>query len=326
MRELTYANALVEALTEEMNLDERVFVMGEDVGPFGMVYLAKPELWERFGDDRVRDTPISENAIIGYALGAAITGMRPVAEIMFSDLLPSAMDQIVNQVAKVRYMFGGKIEVPLVIRVSTGGFRSAAAQHSQSLESWFAHVPGLQIVMPSTPYDAKGLLKTAIRNNNPVIFFEHQQLMPTSGNVPQEEYFIPFGEAEIKREGDEITVVCYSLMVQKVLNAAKKLLDKGIETEVIDLRTIVPLDKDTILRSIEKTGRLLIVHQACQTSGFGAEIAALVAQEGADLLIEPIQRLGAYDVPVPYSPVLENFVMPNEEKISDKILEMVEMG
>jgi pyruvate dehydrogenase E1 component beta subunit len=325
MRKLKFADALVEALAEEMARDKRVFVMGEDVGPFGMVYLAKPELWERFGDERVRDTPISENAIIGYALGAAITGMRPVVEIMFSDLLPSAMDQIVNQVAKTRYMFGGKINVPLVIRVSTGGFRSMAAQHSQSLESWFAHVPGLQLVIPSSPYDAKGLLKTAIRNNNPVMFFEHQQLMPISGEVQEEEYCIPFGQAKVIRKGDAITVVCYSVMVHKVLKAAEKLDAQGVETEVIDLRTVAPFDKDTILKSVEKTGRLLIVHQACRTGGFGAEIAATVAQEGADLLIEPIQRLGACDVPVPYSPVLENFVLPNEEKIFDKILEMVKM-
>lgn len=323
MREISFSTALVEALKEEMRRDERVFVLGEDVGRFGMIYVAKPELWKEFGDDRVRDTPISENAIIGFALGAAITGMRPVADIMFCDLLTLAMEQIVNQVAKVRYMFGGKIKVPLVICTSLGGLRLAAAQHSQHLEAWFCHVPGLKVVIPSTPYDAKGLLKTAIRDDNPVIFFEHQQLMPTTGPVPEEEYLIPFGKADIKREGKDITVISYSLMVHKVLKAANELAQQGIETEVIDLRTLNPLDKEAILKSVEKTGRLLIVHQACTTGGFGAEIAAIVAEKGFDLLTAPIHRLGALDVPVPYSPVLENFVIPNEQKIAEKILSIV---
>ncbi len=323
MREITYSTALAEALTEEMTRDERVFVMGEDVGPFGMIYVAKPEVWQQFGDERIRDTPISENAIIGFALGAAITGMRPVAEIMFTDLLPSAMDQIVNQLAKARYMFGGKITIPLVLRVSIGGLRCAAAQHSQSLEAWFAHIPGLKLAIPSTPYDVKGLLKAAIRENNPVIFFEHQQLMRTSGAVPDEEYLIPFGEAEIKRQGQDITVVTYSLMVHRVLKAAENLADQGIETEVIDLRTLNPLDKKTILDSVEKTGRLLIVHQAVTTAGFGAEIAAMVAQEGADLLVSPIHRLGSLHVPVPYSPIMENFVVPDDEKIAAEVRTML---
>jgi pyruvate/2-oxoglutarate/acetoin dehydrogenase E1 component len=323
MREISFSIALVEALKEEMRRDERVFVLGEDVGRFGMIYVAKPELWKEFGDERVRDTPISENSIIGFALGAAITGMRPVADIMFCDLLTLAMEQIVNQVAKVRYMFGGKIKVPLVIRTSLGGLRLAAAQHSQHLEAWFSHVPGLKVVVPSTPYDAKGLLKTAIRDDNPVIFFEHQQLMPTTGLVPEEEYLIPFGKADIKREGKDITVISYSLMVHRVLRAANELVKQGIETEVIDLRTLNPLDRETILSSVEKTGRLLIVHQACTTCGFGAEIAAMVAEKGFDLLTAPIHRLGALDVPVPYSPPLENFVIPNEQKIAEKILSIV---
>jgi pyruvate/2-oxoglutarate/acetoin dehydrogenase E1 component len=323
MREISFSSALVEALKEEMRRDERVFVLGEDVGRFGMIYVAKPELWREFGDERVRDTPISENAIIGFALGAAITGMRPVADIMFCDLLTLAMEQIVNQVAKVRYMFGGKIKVPLVIRTSLGGLRLAAAQHSQHLEAWFPHVPGLKVVVPSTPYDAKGLLKTAIRDDNPVIFFEHQQLMPSTGPVPDEEYLIPLGKADIKREGKDITVISYSLMVHRVLKAARELAKQGIEAEVIDLRTLNPLDKEAILTSVEKTGRLLIVHQACTTCGFGAEIAAMVAEKGFDLLTAPIHRLGALDVPVPYSPVLENFVVPNEQKIAEKILSIV---
>ncbi len=325
MREITFADALIEALTEEMRLDERVFVMGEDVGRFGMIYLARPGLWEEFGDERVRDTPISENAIVGFALGAAITGMRPVAELMFCDLMPLAMDQIVNQAAKIRYMFGGELRVPLVIRSSLGGFRSAAAQHSQNLESWFTHVPGLKVAIPSTPYDAKGLLKTAIRDDNPVVFFEHQQLMPTKGPVPEEEFLIPFGEADIKREGKDLTLVCYSLMVQKALKAAEQLEKQDIHIEIIDLRTLNPLDKKTIMDSVEKTGRLLIVHQACTTGGFGGEIAAMVAREGFEFLIGPIHRLGALDVPVPFSPVQEDYVVPNEKKIIEEIITMVNL-
>ena len=323
MREITYGDALVEAITEEMRRDERVFLMGEDVGRFGMVYWARPQLWKEFEDERVRDTPISENAIVGFALGAAITGMRPVADIMFCDLLALSMDQIVNQVAKVRYMFGGEINVPLVIHSSLGGLRSAAAQHSQHLESWFTHVPGLKVVIPSTPYDAKGMFKSAIRDNNPVIFLEHQQLMHTKGQVPEEEYLVPFGKADIKREGKDMTVVSYSLMVHRVLKAAEELEKKGVNIEVIDLRTLNPLDKKTILKSVEKTGRLLIVHQAGTTSGFGAEIAAMVAQEGFDLLVSPVHRLGGLDVPMPFSPEMENFVVPDEANIIDEVLGMM---
>lgn len=323
MREITFADALVEAIAEEMRRDERVFVMGEDVGRFGMIYVARPQLWEEFGDERLRDTPISENAIVGSALGAAITGMRPIADIMFCDLTPLAMDQIVNQTAKVRYMFGGETKVPLVIRTSLGGLRSSAAQHSQHLESWFTHVPGLKVAIPSTPSDAKGILKSAIREDNPVIFFEHQQLMPIKGHVPKGEFLVPLGEADIKREGKDLSVVSYSLMVHKVLKAAEELEKQDIHIEVIDLRTLNPLDKKTILQSVEKTGRVLIVHQANVTGGFGAEIAAMVAQEGFEFLISPIHRLGALDVPVPFSPVLENYVVPNEQNIIEEVLSMV---
>ncbi len=323
MREITYADALIEALAEEMRRDERVFIMGEDVGRFGMVYVSRPQLWEKFGDERVRDAPISENAIVGFALGAAITGMRPVAEIMFCDLMALAMDQLVNQAAKIRYMFGGEIKVPLVINTSLGGLRSAAAQHSQHLEAWFTHVPGLKVIVPSTPYDVKGMLKSSIRDDGPVIFCEHQQLMPTKGPVPEEEYVIPFGKADIKREGKDLTVVSYSLMVHRVLRAAEELEREGIHIEVIDLRSLNPLDKKTILESVEKTGRLLIVHQACTTGGFGAEIAATVSREGFEFLISPIHRLGARDVPVPFSPELENFVIPDERRIVEEILSIV---
>jgi acetoin:2,6-dichlorophenolindophenol oxidoreductase subunit beta len=325
MREITFGEAIIEALSEEMKRDERVFLMGEDVGRFGGAYYANPVLWKEYGDERVRDTPISENAIVGFALGAAITGMRPVAEIMFCDLLPSAMDQVVNQVAKVRYMFGGNIRVPLVIRSTLGGVRSVAAQHSQSLESWFTHVPGLKIAVPSTPYAAKGLLKTAIRDDNPVLFFEHQQLIRTKGLVPEEEYLLPFGQAEVMRDGKDVTVVATSLMVQRVMNAAKELEMEGVQIEVIDPRTLYPLDKEAILSSVQKTGRLLVVHQASKTSGFGAEIAAIVAEEGFEYLVGPVRRLGALDVPVPFSPKLEDFVVPNEQKIIKEVMEMVQV-
>lgn len=323
MRKITFGEAVIEALYEEMKRDERVFLMGEDVGRYGMVYIYNPKLWKEIGDERIRDTPISENAIVGFALGAAITGMRPVADIMFSDLLPLAMDQIVNQTAKIRYMFGGNIRVPLVIRTTIGGLRPHAAQHSQSLEAWFTHVPGLKIAIPSSPYTAKGLLKTAIRDDNPVMIFEHQYLMPTKGNVPEEEYLIPFGQAEVVREGKDVTVVATSFMVTRVLNAGKELEKQGIEIEVIDPRTLNPLDKGTILSSVKKTGRLLVVHQACKTSGFGAEIGAMVAEEGFDYLVSPIRRLGAHDVPVPFSPKLEDFVVPNEQRIVKEVVGML---
>jgi acetoin:2,6-dichlorophenolindophenol oxidoreductase subunit beta len=324
MREITFAEAVVEALWEEMKRDERVFVMGEDVGRFGMVYMAIPKLWKEFGDERMRDTPISEAAIVGFALGAAVTGLRPVAEIMFCDLMAVAMDQIVNQVAKIRYMFGGNIRVPLVIRTTLGGLRRTAAQHSQSLESWFTHIPGLKVVMPSSPYAAKGLLKTAIRDDNPVIILEHQQLMKTKGPVPEEEYLLPLGQAEIVREGKDLTVVATSLMVTRVLNAAKELEKYNIDIEVIDPRTLNPLDKKTILSSVQKTGRLLVVHQASRTSGFGAEIGAMVAEEGFEHLVSPIRRIGSYDVPVPFSPQMEDFVIPSEQKIVKEIMAYLE--
>ena len=326
MREITFGEAVVEALDEEMERDERVFVMGEDVGRFGMIYVANRRLYEKYGDERMRDTPISENAIIGFALGAAITGLRPVAEIMFCDLLTLAMEQIVNQVAKIRYMFGGNIKVPLVIRTTVSGLRRTAAQHSQHLEAWFTHVPGLKVVMPSSPYAVKGLLKTAIRDDNPVIMLDHQMLLRlgAKGPVPEEEYLLPFGQAEIMREGKDVTVVATSLMVTRALNAAQELEKRGIGIEVIDPRTLYPLDKEAILASVQKTGRLLVVHQACKTGGFGGEIAAMVAEEGFDSLVSPIRRLGSYDVPVPFSPQLEDFVIPNEERIVREVLAMVE--
>ncbi len=315
MRELTYREAIREALREEMEKDEDVFLIGEDIAEFGGTYKVTEGLLKEFGSERVRNTPISESAIIGAALGASISGMRPVAEIMYIDFITIAMDQIVNQAAKIRYMTGGQVKVPLVIRTQGGGGRSSAAQHAQSLEAWFCHVPGLKVVMPSTPYDAKGLLKSAIRDDNHVLFLEHKILYNVKGSVPEKEYLIPLGKAEIKRKGDDITIVATSRMVERSLLASAELEGKGINVEVVDPRTLVPLDKETILSSVKKTGRVLIVHEAWEKFGFGAEIAAILAKEAFDYLYAPIERLGAKDTHIPFIPVLEDFVIPKVEDI-----------
>jgi len=323
MREITFGEAACEAISEEMEKDERIFYMGEDVGRFGGSYGTTKGLFEKFGEERIKDTPMSEAAIVGFALGAAITGMRPIAEIMFCDLLCLAMDQIVNQVAKVRYMFGGKVKVPLVIRVPFGGLRRAAAQHSQHLEAWFLHTPGLKIVTPSTPYDVKGLLKSAIRDDNPVIFFEHILLFQKKGYVPEEEYTIPIGKADVKKEGKDITLISYSLMLQRCLSVAQNLEKEGIDVEVIDLRSLFPLDMETIINSVKKTGKVAICHQACLRGGVGAEIAAQIQEKAFDFLDAPIKRIAARDVPVPFSPVLEDFVVPTEKRIEEEIKKML---
>jgi len=324
MRRITYRDALREALREEMLRDETVFVLGEDVGRYweGAFRVTKG-LAEEFGDERVRDTPISESAIIGVAAGAAITGMRPVAEIMFGDLSALAMDQIANQVAKMRYMFGGQAKVPVVIRTPFGAGVNIASHHSQSLEAWFMHVPGLKIAMPSTPYDAKGLLKTAIRGDDPVMFFEHKLLYPVEGEIPQEEYTIPFGVADVKREGQDITIVATLYMVHKALSAAEILAKEGIDAEVVDPRTLVPLDKQAIVDSVKKTGRIAIVTEDCKTAGVSAEIAAVVAEEALDYLDAPIKRVAEPDTPIPFSPPLEQFVIPNEKSIIKAVKEIV---
>ncbi len=324
MREISYRDALREALREEMIRDPTVFLIGEDIGRYwGGAFKVTKGLAEEFGDERVRDTPISENAIIGVAVGAAITGMRPVAEIMFGDLTALAMDQIANQAAKIRYMFGGQAKVPLVIRTPFGGGVNIAAHHSQSLEAWFMHVPGLQVVVASTPYDAKGLLKTAIRNDNPVVFCEHKLLYPLTGHVPEEEYTIPFGVADVKREGTDVTVVATLYMVHKALAAAETLAKEGISVEVVDPRTLVPLDKETITESVRKTGRVVIVTEDCKTAGVSAELAALIAEEALDYLDAPIKRVTTFDVPIPFSPPLENFVIPDEKRIIKAIKEII---
>ncbi|HHV58628.1 MAG TPA: alpha-ketoacid dehydrogenase subunit beta [Firmicutes bacterium] len=323
VRELTYAEAVREALRLEMRRDPSVFVLGEDVGRFGGCFGVTGDLWKEFGEDRVRDTPISETAIIGAAVGAAATGMRPVPEIMFCDFLTVCMDQLVNQAAKMRYMFGGKARLPLVVRAPVGGGISAAAQHSQSLEAWFTHVPGLKVVMPSTPADAKGLLAAAIRDDNPVMFFEHKLLYPVKDAVPEGEYVVPLGRAEVKREGGDVTVVATSLMVMRALEAAEKLAAEGVSVEVVDPRTLVPLDEETILASVQKTGHVVIAHEAVTRSGFGAEIAAIIAEKALDYLDAPVKRVGAKPAPIPFAGVLEKYVLPGTDDIVAAVKEII---
>ncbi len=323
MRKITYRDALREALREEMRKDPSVFILGEDVGRYwGGAFKVTDGLAEEFGDKRVRDTPISESAIIGTAVGAAITGMRPVAEIMFGDLTALAMDQIANQAAKISYMFGSQAKCPLVIRTPFGAGVNIASHHSQSLEAWFMHVPGLHVAVPSTPYDAKGLLKTAIQGNNPVFFCEHKLLYPIEGDVPEEEYTIPLGVADVKREGEDVTIVATLYMVHKALNAAKELEKEGINVEVVDPRTLTPLDKQAIVKSVKKTGRIIIVSEDCKTAGVSAEIAAVVAEDALDFLDAPIKRLAEPDTPIPFSPPLEQYVIPNEKTIIKAVKEI----
>jgi pyruvate/2-oxoglutarate/acetoin dehydrogenase E1 component len=324
VRKITYRDSLREALREEMQRDSKVFLLGEDIGRFwGGAFKVTDGLAQEFGDERVRDTPISESAIIGTAVGAAITGMRPVAEIMFGDLTALAMDQITNQAAKIRYMFGSQVSCPLVIRTPFGAGVNIASHHSQSLEAWFMHVPGLYVAVPSTPYDAKGLLKTAIRGSNPVFFCEHKLLYPVEGEVPDQEYLIPFGKADVKKEGADVTIFATSYMVHKALNAAATLEKEGVDAEVVDPRTLTPLDVATITGSVRKTGRIVIVSEDCRTGGASAEIAALVAERTLDYLDAPIKRVTTPDTPIPFSPPLEQFIIPNEQSIIKAVKEVV---
>src|ERR687886_2312863 len=316
-RQITYVEALNEALREEMRRDPALFVMGEDVAVWGGggIFGVTKGLVDEFGPERVRDTPISEEAIAAVAVGAAATGSRPVAEIMYVDFIGLAMEPIVNQAAKLRYMFGGKARVPLVIRAQEGAGRGNAAQHSQSLEAWFCHIPGLKVVTPSTPADAKGLLKTAIRDDNPVIFLEHKVLYFTRGEVPEGEYTIPFGVADVKREGSDVTVVGIHTQVLEALKAAEELAQEAISVEVIDPRTVSPLDIDTIVNSVKKTGRLVVAHQAYEQGGIGAEITARVQDAAFDYLDAPIQRVAGKNVPIPYSEPLERAALPGKEEV-----------
>ncbi|HWU39696.1 MAG TPA: alpha-ketoacid dehydrogenase subunit beta [Candidatus Acidoferrum sp.] len=314
MRKLTMAEALREALIEEMTRDPRVFLIGEDLragAPFGIT----KGLVEQFGEDRVLDTPISEAAIIGASLGAAITGLRPVADMHFADFVTCAMDEVVNQIAKVRYMFGGQVDVPLVLRMPTGNVKGAAAHHSQSLEAWFVHTPGLRVAFPSTPADAKGLLKTCIRGLDPVLFFEHKRLYKLTGEVPEEEVLIPLGKADVKREGSDATLIATGWMVHQVLDAADRLSQEGIQVDVVDPRCLTPFDKETVFASVRKTNRVIIVEEAAKTGAFGAQVAAWLAEELFDELDAPIQRVAARDVPIPFSPPMEEFVIPDVDDV-----------
>jgi len=315
MRQISFSEATLEAMTEEMERDERVFVLGEDIARQGGIFGQFKCLPQKFGIERVRDTPISETAIVGAAVGAALAGMRPVADMHFADFIGVCMDEVFNQMAKVRFMFGGQCTVPMVLRAPDGIIRSAAAQHSQSVESWFMHMPGVKVVVPSNPADAKGLLKAAIRSDDPVLFFEHKVLFPMKGPVPEGEHIVPIGKANVARAGKDVTIVSYSLMMHRALEAAEKLAAEGISAECIDLRTISPIDKDTIFESVRKTKRLVIVHEAVKQGGVGAEISALVAEEMIDWLDAPIRRLGAPFVPVPFSPALEKLVKISDDDI-----------
>ena len=324
MKKLSYAEALREAMAEEMENDSSVFIMGEDVGIFGGCFGVTGDLVERFGEDRVRDTPITETAIIGSAVGAAMTGSRPIAEIMFAGFLGVPMDEIFNQAAKMCYMTGGQAKVPMVLRVPNGAGIGAAAQHSERTEAWFTHIPGLKVVYPSNAADAKGLLKTAIRDDNPVMFFEHKILYNHVGDVPEDDdYVVPFGVAEIKREGSDLTIIATGIEVSHSLEAAEKLAEEGISVEVIDPRTLVPLDKETLLKSVEKTGKLLIVSEETKRGSFASEISAVVAEEGLFYLEQPIKRVCAPDAPVPFSSVLEQAYLPNPDDIVAAVKEML---
>lgn len=316
-RLITYAAALNEALREEMASDPSVFCIGEDIAVWGGggVYGVTRGLVEEFGPERVRDTPVSEEAIVGMSVGAALLGLKPVAEIMYSDFLTLAMDPLVNQAAKMRYMFGGQASVPMVVRTNSGAPGAKAAQHSQSLEAWFMHVPGLKVVTPSTPYDAKGLLKSAIRDPDPVLFLEHKRLYFQKGHVPAEEYIVPIGKAVVRRSGAHVTVVANQLLVAQALDAAATLADEGIELEIIDIRTVSPLDMATISASVRRTGRLIVAHEANRTAGWGAEVAARAAELDFHYLDAPIVRVAAKDAPIPFSEVLERAVLPTTDEI-----------
>ncbi|MBI2563573.1 MAG: alpha-ketoacid dehydrogenase subunit beta [candidate division NC10 bacterium] len=315
VREITYKQAIQEALREEMRRDERVFLMGEDIGVYGGAFGVTLGFLEEFGKDRVRDTPISELGIVGAAAGAALLGMRPVVEIMFMDFTTLALDQLANQAAKMRFMFGGKARVPMVLRAPQGAGTGAAAQHSQSLEALFVHFPGLKVAMPSTPADAKGLLKAAIRDDNPVVFIEHKLLYNRKGPVPEGEHVVPLGQADVKRPGRDLTIIAVLGMVPKALAAAETLAGEGIEAEVVDPRSLPPLDEGTILDSARRTGRVLITHEACRTGGVGAEILARIVEGAFDYLDAPVCRLAGRDLPIPYSKELERQVIPQEEDI-----------
>lgn len=319
LKEMTYAKAVRLAMIEEMRKDPDVFLIGEDVGIYGGSFGVTKGMIEEFGEERIKDAPISEAAIVGASVGAAVTGMRPIAEMPFSDFITIGMDALVNQAAKMRYMFGGQAKVPMVVRLPGGSGTGAAAQHSQSLEAWFCHVPGLKVVAPSTPNDAKGLLKASIRDNNPVVFIESKLLYKVKGMVEEDsEFIIPLGKAEVKKEGKDVTIIAYGRMLPTVLKVAEEVKKEGIDVEVIDPRTLVPLDKKKMIQSVTKTGRVIVVHEAAKTGGYGGEIASVIAEsEAFHVLKSPIIRLAGKDVPIPFNPDLERAVVPSKEDIKE---------
>ena len=319
MTEITYRAAISQSLQEALRQDDRVFMLGEDIGGYGGAYAVTKGLLEEFGPERIKDTPISESAIVGAGIGAAMGGMRPIVEIMSINFALLAMDQIVNAAAKLRYMSGGQLTVPLVIRTVSGGGNQLAASHSQSLEGWFAHVPGLRVVAPSDPYDARGLFQSALADPNPVIYVEHSLLYTLKGEVPEEDYTVPIGLADVKRKGSDVTIVSYSRMFQVALNAAETLASEGIDAEVIDLRSLRPLDTDTVIESIKKTNRAVVVEEGWRSMGIGAEVIASVQEEALEYLDGPIQRVSGADAPTPYSRPLELATIPNETKIIDAV-------
>jgi len=326
MREITYAEAIKEAMSEEMRRDDKIIFLGEDIGVYGGAFGVSRGMLDEFGEDRILDTPISEMAITGAAVGAAMTGLRPIVEIMFSDFMTLAMDQLVNQAAKTRFQFGGQAMVPMVLRAPGGSGTGAAEQHSQSLEAWVCHVPGLKVVIPSTPYDAKGLLKSAIRDNNPVVFLEQKLLYRIKGEVPEpgNDYVIPLGKADIKREGTDLSIITYGRMVQRCLETAENFASEGIDIEVIDIRSLIPLDKKCIIESAKKTGKVVIVHEACQTGGYGGELSSVIVDSDAFFYLDaPVKRVGGLDVPIPYNPGLEAQVVPTVESISSAVRELL---
>jgi acetoin:2,6-dichlorophenolindophenol oxidoreductase subunit beta len=325
MREISYMEALREAMRQSMEKDERVFLIGEDIGIYGGAFGVSAGLLDQFGPERIIDTPISEAGIAGACVGAAVAGMRPIGEIQFSDFVVIAMEQIVMQGAKMRFMFGGKAELPFVFRLAGGSGTGAAAQHSESLENWFVHVPGLKVVMPSNPYDAKGMLLAAIEENNPIMFFEHKLLYKMKGDVPEEMYTVPIGKSKVAREGNDLTIIATSIMVQRSLEAAKILSEEGIELEIIDPRTLKPLDEEPIIKSVIKTGKALIVHEAVKTGGFGGEISAVIMEsEAFDYLDAPVRRLAGLDMPIPYNRNLEYHAVPQIENIVEEARKIVQ--
>lgn len=320
MRNISYLDAIKEAMREEMLRDPNVFLIGEDIGRHGGAFGVTRGLFEQFGDKRVIDTPISEGTIVSCAIGAALTGMRPVAELMFIDFSTLAMDQIANQAAKMRYMLGGQVTLPMVVRFPEGaGYKGTAAQHSQCLEAWFAHIPGLKVVLPSNPYNAKGLFKSAVRDNNPVIFIEQKSLYAVKGPVPENDYTVPIGKSQVAREGSDVTIVTYSYMTGVALEMSEKLIKENISVEIIDLLSVKPLDIEPVVESVKKTGRLVIAHEACKTCGVGAEISALVNELAFEYLDAPIQRVAALDVPVPFNYAEEKAAIVNEAEIIEAV-------